>query len=166
MLSLAYLAREITAEFGAQLIINDHIEIANKVGADGIHLGQCDRTTKEARSILGEDAIIGRTCNTLKEIIEACENRIDYVGVGPLRFTSTKEVLSPSIGFEGFKEMVIGLEKAGITVPIIAIGGIKIDDFEELKKCGVHGVAIASLINGAVDIGIQSEKVLSALDKW
>ncbi len=165
MLVLANSAREITTKYGAQLIINDHIELAKEVDANGVHLGQGDRSTTEARSILGEGAIIGRTCNTLEEIIEACENRIDYVGVGPLRFTSTKEVLSPTLGFSGFKNIVEGLEMAGLSIPIIAIGGIQIADFKQLKDSGIHGVAIASLINGSSNIKAQSEKIISTLNK-
>lgn len=163
MLDIAKIARELTDKYEAQLIINDHLELAKEVQADGVHLGQDDRSTAEARNVLGTDSIVGRTCNTLEQIIDACKEPIDYVGVGPLRFTATKEKLSPTLGFEGFREIVQGLEELKIDIPVIAIGGIGLADISKLLERGVYGVAVASLVNADGKPKEITESLVAAL---
>ena len=134
-------------EYGAQLIINDHPALAAEIGADGVHLGKGDMPLAEARAIIGDEMILGATANNLQDIINAVNYKVDYIGLGPFRFTLTKEKLSPVLGVEGFEVIVKELEKKGIQIPVIAIGGILMEDIADLLSVGVHGVAIASAIN-------------------
>ena len=143
----AKVIRHITQEYGAKLIINDNVQIASEVDADGVHLGMNDTAIHDARLQLGKNKIIGGTCNTFEDIIlRTCQN-VDYIGLGPLRFTATKDTLSPILGFEGFKEIFKQLHGRNITTPIIGIGGIEPEDICELQNIGLHGVAVAGVIN-------------------
>lgn len=150
-LKIARLCRKITADHGAKLIINDNLNIALEVGADGVHLGQTDMNTREARGKAPEGFIIGGTANTLEQIIDHFNNGVDYVGVGPYRFTPTKDNLSPVLGREGYEEIIKELANKNIDLPVIAIGGITEDDVEILRKTGVHGIAISGLITKSLE---------------
>lgn len=135
----------------ATLIINDSIEITKEVDADGVHLGLTDSSVEEARKILGATKIIGGTANTLEDVLQRIREKCDYVGLGPLRFTTTKEKLSPLLGFEGYQRVVKELEIAGLSIPIYAIGGIVRNDVELLKKTGVYGIAVSGMISNSTD---------------
>lgn len=130
----------------AILLINDRVEIVKKTGAHGVHLGKKDRCPSEARAILGDKYIIGGTSNTLEDIFSLIEKGIDYVGLGPFRFTSTKKNLSPILGKEGYEKILSGLSAKNRHIPVIAIGGIHEADIQSLKKIGIHGIALASSI--------------------
>ena len=127
----------------AILLINDHTEIVKKTGAHGVHLGKKDMCPNEARSFLGDEYIIGGTSNTLEDIVSLIEKGVDYVGLGPFRFTTTKKNLSPILGQEGYERILTGLSDRNLKVPIIAIGGILESDIESLKQTGIHGIALA-----------------------
>ncbi len=148
-LAIAKEARELTSFYGVKLIINDYPEIAAEIAADGVHLGQEDMETNKTRRIVGRKMIIGRTCNTLDHILDVAEDEIDYIGLGPLRFTSTKENLSPVLGIEGYRQIIQNCHKHKIFLPIIAIGGIEVTDLKDLTRAGVHGIALASALNTA-----------------
>lgn len=135
----------------ALLIINDSIEIAKEVDADGVHLGLTDSAIEEARKALGSSKIIGGTANTLEDVLQRIREKCDYIGLGPLRFTSTKEKLSPLLGFEGYQRITKELELLGLSIPIYAIGGIVQNDVELLKKTGVYGIAVSGMISDAAD---------------
>ncbi len=143
-------AKNITQFYNAKLIINDNIEVAKAVQADGVHLGKKDVSTKIARNLLGSDIIIGRTCNTLEDVLFYHQEEIDYIGLGPFKFTDTKKVLSPVLGLDGYKEIISALSQNHL--PIIAIGGIQITDIQGLIIVGVYGIALASEINRAKNI--------------
>lgn len=147
-ITVAIKAREITSRLGMTLIINDNIEVAKMCRADGVHLGQDDLPTAEARRILGDDIIIGRTCNTLKHIEALKNDKVNYIGLGPFRHTSTKKTLSPILGLEGYSRLC---PLAG-NIPIIAIGGIKHSDIKDLRSVGVYGIAVASELNRSDNI--------------
>ena len=133
----------------AKLIINDSAAIAKAVKADGVHLGKTDMDPREARQLLGSNAIIGGTANTFEDIKHLVETGVDYVGLGPFRFTSTKENLSPVLGLAGYEQIIAQCRKSGITIPVIAIGGIKVEDVKPLMETGVYGIAVSSAINKA-----------------
>ncbi|WP_417885453.1 thiamine phosphate synthase [Zunongwangia sp.] len=146
VLETAISAREICSAYQAKLIINDHVEIAKTCNADGVHLGQEDTDVLEACQILGEEKIIGGTANTLQHCMEHLQNGVDYIGLGPLRFTSTKKKLSPILGFSGYQELIEKYSQQEKTVPIIAIGGITLNDIEELREIGLSGIAVSGLL--------------------
>ena len=134
-------------EYDAKLIINDHVQLAQEIGADGVHLGLQDMPTDEARKQLGPNFIIGGTANTFADIQKHVAAGVDYIGLGPFRFTPTKENLSPVLGLAGYQHLLQQCREAGITQPIIAIGGIGMADIEPLLQTKVYGIALSSAIN-------------------
>ena len=146
-LKIAQRARQITNEFNVILIINDNVNIAREINADGVHLGQEDISWKEARKILGDEKIIGYSTHSLEDLLAAKNFDVDYFGLGPFRFTSTKENLHAVLGSDKMKEIIQQVHLAGITKPIIAIGGIQLDDAEEILSAGANGIAVSSAIN-------------------
>ncbi|WP_157666513.1 thiamine phosphate synthase [Alkalitalea saponilacus] len=131
---------------GAVFIINDHPDIAKAVQADGVHLGKKDTPVSQAREILGEEYIIGGTANTVEDMIFLAESGVDYIGLGPFRFTSTKKILSPIIGLEGYAERMKRFREAGFETPVTAIGGILLDDVEAIMSTGVNGIAVSGVL--------------------
>jgi len=161
-LDTAKRAKKICEEHGAALIINDNVEIAKLVGADGVHLGKDDMSPVEARQILGENCIIGGTANTFEDVQNAVSKGVDYVGLGPFRFTITKEKLSPKLALEGYQKIVEACQKHDIEIPLVAIGGIRVEDVEEILKTGVHGVAVGTAI-GFGDPTDNAQKFVEAI---
>ncbi|MEE0883002.1 MAG: thiamine phosphate synthase [Bacteroidales bacterium] len=135
----AYILKKECEKYKAKLIINDDYRLALEIEADGVHLGQKDEEISFARNVLKPFQIIGRTCNTKEQILKAYEEGADYIGLGPYRFTSTKENLSPILGLEGYKDI-------DVKIPIYAIGGIRLEDAKPLSETGIYGIAISSLI--------------------
>jgi len=144
-LELAREAKEICEDFGALLIVNDYVELAVQVSAAGVHLGRLDRHPEEAREILGDEILIGATVNSEQDIARLKGSRIDYVGLGPLRFTSTKQNLSAPLGFEGIVDL-LGKIGSELRVPAYAIGGVAYSDLLRLESLGVYGAAISSAV--------------------
>lgn len=147
-LQIAKDVKQICNHFQTTLIINDHAEIAKAVDADGVHVGKNDVTVLAARKIVGESKIIGATANTLEDILVHQKNGVNYIGLGPYKFTKTKEKLNPILGLEGYS---IIQQSNNSSIPIIAIGGIQLEDVQPLMNTGVHGVAVSSVINLADD---------------
>ena len=152
------IAREtklVCLKYKAKLIVNDNVQIAKEVGADGVHLGKEDMSPKEARKILGSNFIIGGSTNKMEDVRGMMGDGCDYIGIGPYRFTSTKEKLNPVLRLEGIRTIA---EKFRNKIPMIAIGGIKLEDVELLMQTGIHGVAVSSGINGAEDKSGMTKK--------
>ncbi len=145
-LEVAKKARHCSREYGATLIINDSVEIAQQVEADGVHLGKNDMSPREARKILGDHAIIGSTANTFEDIQKAVDEGADYIGLGPFRFTITKQNLSPILALEGYQNIIATCKGHSITTPLIAIGGIRVEDVREILNVGMHGIAVGTAI--------------------
>jgi thiamine-phosphate pyrophosphorylase len=143
-LKIAKEVKAVTDAFSAKLIINDNVEIAAKIGAAGVHLGKEDMHPIDARKILGTNAIIGGTANNEADLLKLIEsNSVDYIGLGPYRFTVTKEKLSPVLHADELKRL-IGLQSR---IPVIVIGGINSEDVENILGLGAYGVAVSSAIN-------------------
>lgn len=163
VLETAYRAKELCDQFDAKLIINDDVRVVQEVQAAGVHLGQHDMSTAEARTILGDSKIIGGTANTLEQCLAHLKNGVDYIGLGPLRFTSTKEKLSPILGITGYSQLLRQYLKSQNAVPVIAIGGITSADFEPLKNCGLHGTAVSGLLTQSHN---PEEPIKQASNLW
>lgn len=146
IINTAQAAKNICAVYGARLIINDHPHIAVTIGADGVHVGKNDMTVADARRITGKDFIVGGTANTLQDILEHVKHGADYIGLGPYRFTTTKQKLSPILGLEGIAAIMEQLHVQGISIPVIAIGGILPEDLPALMATGIHGIAVSGVI--------------------
>lgn len=146
-------------------VINDNAEIALKVNADGVHLGQKDMSFSEAKKIFrSKKMIIGGSANTAADVLKIAQQKISYMGLGPLRFTSTKKDLNPVLSMGGYKIIMDAVMKSGLRLPpIYAIGGVDIDDVAKLRWSGVDGVAVSSAISKAKDINQAVQEFNSAL---
>lgn len=151
-------------QYEAVMIIDDHVELAKEVGADGVHLGKMDMNPKDARTILGDGFIIGGTCNSFDDIL-AIKDDVDYIGCGPFRFTTTKKKLAPVLGLEGYQEIVWKCREQGINIPIVAIGGITKDDVRKVLHSGPNGIAISGGILSAADPKTETEEILKIIEK-
>ena len=148
----------------AVLIVDDRVEIAARCGADGVHLGKEDMDPKEARAILGPHMIIGSTVNTKEDIDRLPLDIIDYLGMGPYRFTATKKRLAPTLGLEGYRDIMTHLRKSS-DIPTVAIGGITADDILPIMTTGVTGIAVSGAISHAVDPVAATHQILESLSK-
>ena len=123
------------------LIVNDRVDVAIAAEADGVHLGRDDFPIKKARDLLGEDAVIGGTAKTLAQARRCIEQGADYIGFGPIYATGSKFDAGMVKGLEDLREMV-----SGVNIPIIAIGGIAIENAGEVMRAGAHGIAVISAV--------------------
>lgn len=141
--------KELCKTFGAIFILNDNVELAKKIDADGIHLGLTDTSIQKAKEILGNDKIFGGTANSLEDVIQRINEGCNYIGLGPFRFTTTKDKLSPILGLKGYTKLIMQLTEEQKKTPIIAIGGIEVSDISDILKTGISGIALSGLITNA-----------------
>ena len=146
VLELAKAVKSLCVESKVLLTINDSIEIARIVNADGVHLGLTDDSVSKARTILGNNCIIGGTANTLQDVIQRHNEGCNYVGLGPLRSTPTKEKLSPILDFSGYASIFEELKKRSVSLPVFAIGGVQLEDIQQLIDSGAYGIAVSSAL--------------------
>ena len=146
-------------KYQVPFVINDNIKIAKEVNADGVHIGQDDMSVEDARRLLGEDKIIGVSAHNVEEAIKAQNGGADYLGVGAVCATSTKQdanVVS--------KEEIEKICET-VDIPVVAIGGIKKDNIMTLKGTNVDGVAVVSAIFGAKDITKDTKELLKTVEE-
>jgi len=141
----ARILREITKKAGVLFIINDHVELAMMVEADGVHIGQDDWPLLEVRKLLGDDKIIGLSTHSKEQALEAVKLGAGYIGVGPIFDTNTKDYAT--VGIE-YLEFVV----QNIDIPFVAIGGIKEHNIEQIIKTGAKSIALVTEITEADDI--------------
>lgn len=161
ILETASQVRKMCDRYETVFILDDHVRLVEKTGADGVHLGKNDMPVDEARRLLGNGKIIGGTANTLDDIIMHCSRGADYIGCGPFRFTTTKKNLAPVLGLEGYKEIMEGLGKAGIKIPVAAIGGITVEDIPAIMATGINGIAISGSVLKADDPVEEMKKTIN-----
>ena len=147
--------REVTYSFGATLIINDHVDIALSVDADGVHLGQEDLPLKEARKIMGKK-IVGISTHNLEQAREAERGGADYIGFGPIFPTLTKVTGSPK-GIDSIR-----LIKKNVNIPFVAIGGIQRDNMGTVFRAGADAVALATAICRG-DVAENAKQLVASL---
>lgn len=153
------IVKEICRRHGALFLVNDNVDIALELDADGVHLGKEDMNPLEARKILGYTKIIGGTCNTFEDVVARFRQQVDYIGLGPFTYTSTKKRLSPILGIEGYRNILDACRKAGIHIPIHAIGGIRENDIQPILSTGVTGIALSSLLKNSDDITEKTKQI-------
>ena len=138
--------RQLCDRYEATLILDDVVRMVPVIGADGVHLGKQDMPVDEARKLLGPDKIIGGTANTFEDVKRLAQQGANYIGCGPFRFTTTKKNLSPLLGLEGYAAILEQMRQQQIDLPLIAIGGITVEDVPDLIDLGVSGIAISGAI--------------------
>lgn len=149
----------------AFLVFDDRVELAMEMGVHGVHLGKNDMDPLQARETMGAEAIIGVTANTAQDIIKFRNQDVDYVGLGPFRFTTTKAKLSPVLGIDGYASVVKEVREAGMMLPIVAIGGITLEDIPAIMLTGVNGVAVSGSIINAPDPVAYTRQLLDTLSE-
>lgn len=152
--------RKMTREAGAAFIINDDIDLAMMVGADGIHIGQEDFPVHAVRKLIGDKMAIGLSTHAPEEALAAVEAGVDYIGVGPIFKTYTKDDVVDPVGFE-YLDWVV----KNIDIPFVAIGGIKEHNIAEVMSRGAKCVALVTEIVEADDIGGRIDDLRSAMKK-
>jgi len=150
---------ELTKKKGIPFIVNDRVEVARIVKADGVHLGQEDQSLDFARKILNQNQIIGISVETVEQAIEAEKEGADYLGVGPIYPTATKLDAGRALGVARLKEI-----KEAVSIPVIAIGGIDEDNLEEVLRAGADGVAVISAVVSAPDITQACRKLKNKIE--
>ena len=130
----------------AIFLLDDRVELVRELHADGVHLGKNDMPVDEARRVLGEEFIIGGTANTFEDIERLARQGADYIGCGPFRFTTTKKNLAPVLGLEGYRDIIEKMHRAGIDIPVVAIGGITASDIDDILATGVKGIAVSGSV--------------------
>jgi len=162
ILEAGRITRQLCDSYQATFILNDHLHLALEVGSDGVHLGLKDLSIQVARQTLGDAAIIGGTANTATDVRMRVAQGVDYIGLGPYRYTTTKLGLSPVLGLMGYRKI---LQDIGVNSPvaasnnncldfppIYAIGGILEHDVPAIFKTGVNGVAVSGYLSRQVDL--------------
>ncbi len=155
----AFTIKEICASKKIPLIINDNVKIAKETDACGVHIGQSDMELKEARKILGAEKIIGVSCQTVEQALQAEKNGADYLGVGAIFSTSTKAD-ADNVSISTLKEIC-----RAVKIPVVAIGGISLQNMGQLKGSGIAGVSVISAIFAQQDICGATKELKSSAEK-
>jgi len=150
-------------EFEAIFILNDNVQLTNEIDADGVHLGLSDTPISKAIELFDENKIIGGTANSYEDVVQRINEGCDYIGLGPFRFTKTKVNLSPVLGLEGYKALIDRLTEAQLRIPIIAIGGIEIEDISSILLTGIQGVALSGALSGALSTKENMDTIKSKI---
>ncbi|MDF9747634.1 thiamine phosphate synthase [Natrinema salsiterrestre] len=153
--------RELTAEAGVDLIVNDRVDIARAIDADGVHVGQSDLPVGVARDLLGPDAIVGCSTSTIAKARKAEADGADYLGVGAVYGTSSKDVTDEKVGI-GPKR--IAEISDAVSIPVVGIGGITADNAGPVVDAGATGVAVISEITAAPDPRAATESLAAAVE--
>jgi thiamine-phosphate pyrophosphorylase len=138
--------RELLTGTGVPLIINDRIDVALAVGADGVHLGQTDMPIADARRVVGSSMLIGISAECVEDAVRAQAEGADYIGISPVFSTPTKTDTAPALGLHG-----VALIRAAVSLPLVGIGGIGPGNAAEVLRAGCDGVAVVSAIVSAPD---------------
>ncbi len=140
----ALLLKELLQPLGVPLIINDRVDIALAVRADGVHLGQTDMPLGYARRLLGPDCMIGVSAESVDDAVEAEQQGADYIGISPVFSTPTKTDTAPALGLEGIRQI-----RKLVRIPLVGIGGINQTNARQVLAAGANGIAVVSAIMAA-----------------
>jgi thiamine-phosphate pyrophosphorylase len=158
LLEMAYTLRELTNRYGAKLFINDRVDVALSAGADGVHLGGSGIPVRGVRRIAGEDLLIGASAHNVQEATEAEDEGADFITLGPVYETPSKARYGRPLGPDILKKT-----KDELSIPVFAIGGIKLGKVREVLKSGAYGVALISAVLASHDIKTQTEEFVRLL---
>lgn len=151
--------QSLCAKYCVPFIVNDNVELAVKIGADGVHVGQSDMAAKDVRALIGKDKILGVSAQTVEQAIEAQKCGADYLGTGAVFPTGSKDD-AQVLGVQTLKEIC-----SAVNIPVVAIGGISKDNILELKKSGIAGVSVISAIFAQNDIVAATAELKSLAEQ-
>lgn len=151
--------QSLCAKYRVPFIVNDNVELAVKIGADGVHVGQSDMAAKDVRALIGKDKILGVSAQTVKQALEAQKCGADYLGTGAVFPTGSKDD-AQVLGVQTLKEIC-----SAVNIPVVAIGGISKDNILELKKSGIAGVSVISAIFAQNDIVAATAELKSLAEQ-
>ena len=157
--NLALKVKEITTKYNVPLIINDRVDVALAIDAEGVHVGQSDMPCDVTRKLIGEDKILGVSAATIDEAKKAEKDGADYIGTGAVFPTATKDD-APSITKQDLKDVV-----DSINIPVVAIGGITLENASQLKDTGIAGLSVVSAIMSAENPKKASQTLLNIFNR-
>jgi thiamine-phosphate pyrophosphorylase len=146
---------------GTALVVDDRVDVAAAVGARAVHLGRDDLDVATARRLLGPEALIGGTANSLEEALRVAASGVDYLGVGPVFGTRSKTNPAPPLGLAELHAIV-----AAVATPVMAIGSLTADRVADVLEAGAHGVAVLSAVVCAPDPAAATDELRRAIDAW
>ncbi len=166
LFNLAKELRELTNQFGAKLLVNDRIDVALAVGADGVHLGHQSISVQDARQVFKTSSLIphpssflvGVSTHSMEEALHAQSDGADFITFGPVYFTPSKAAYGEPVEIDKLKKVV-----KAVNIPVFAIGGMKEGNLEEVLNTGAYGVAMISAIMAAGDVKKETENILTAI---
>jgi len=150
--------KELLQSLMVPLIINDRVDIALAVGADGVHLGQSDMPISHARRLLGPNCLIGISAESVDHAVEAEQQGADYIGISPVFSTPTKADTAPALGLEGIRQI-----RELVRIPLVGIGGINLTNARQVLASGADGVAVVSAIMAAASPRLAAEVIKGEL---
>lgn len=151
--------QSLCAKYCVPFIVNDNVELAVKIGTDGVHVGQSDMAAKDVRALIGKDKILGVSAQTVEQALEAQKCGADYLGTGAVFPTGSKDD-AQVLGVQTLKEIC-----SAVNIPVVAIGGISKDNILELKKSGIAGVSVISAIFAQNDIVAATAELKSLAEQ-
>ena len=143
---------EICDDWGATLIVTDHIHLNGKADIQGFHIEDMSADFTHIRNLVGEDITLGGSSNSIQNLLRIAEEGADYAGFGPFAETSTKPNNYPHIELSHYHQAIMALQNQGLDFPVLAVGGVKLGDVDELLATGIFGIAASSAINQASDM--------------
>lgn len=161
LIEIAGAMRRVLDGAGVCLVVDDRVDVAMAAGVRAVHLGRDDLDVGTARRVLGPDALIGGTANSVEEALRVAATDVDYLGVGPVFGTRSKANPAPPLGLDGFRAIVRAVEK-----PVIAIGSVTADRVGALLEAGAHGVAVISAFVCQTDPAAAAREFREAVDTW
>jgi thiamine-phosphate pyrophosphorylase len=143
-------------DWGATLILTDHYHLLDQVDAQGVHIEDMNADFSTIREIISDEKTLGASANTIEDIQRIyASGAVDYAGCGPFSVTKTKPNDYPLLGVNGYQEIADKMTELGINLPLIAVGGINLEDTEALLNTGVYGIAVSAAVNQSDAPGIM-----------
>jgi thiamine-phosphate pyrophosphorylase len=147
MLEELHQIANICDDWGTTLIVTDHYQLLPKADIQGVHIEDMKADISFIRQIIGEDKTLGASATNLAQLVNHIKNGADYIGCGPFSHTETKPNTEKYWAIEGYVSAIVELQKLGLTVPLIAAGGINLENVDDLMRTGIHGVAVSAAVN-------------------
>lgn len=160
LLDLAYRTREITIKYGAKLFVNDRLDIAMSVEADGVHIGQSGMPVHAVRKVIAHKMMLGVSTHNVQEALTAQEEGADFITFGPLYQTPSKLQYGGPVGIDSLKKV-----RERLSVPVFGIGGIKLYNIKEVMDSGADGIALISGILGAGNVNAAAKEYLEIINQ-